>query len=110
MIPFENRTSENMYNKYSLSRLQKTVPEVSSPTHNHLSILPSPHLSLPSNHSLMPFHPLPLQFNWLGFIRAAIDTKLYPELKSLSLSEPVVVRAPQYFKDLFKLLNVTEKR
>ncbi|XP_072567484.1 phosphate-regulating neutral endopeptidase PHEX isoform X2 [Paramormyrops kingsleyae] len=76
MIPFENRTSENMYNKYSLSRLQKTVPE----------------------------------FNWLGFVRACIDTKLYPELKSLSLSEPMVVRAPQYFKDLFKLLNVTEKR
>nr|XP_023701010.1 phosphate-regulating neutral endopeptidase isoform X3 [Paramormyrops kingsleyae] len=76
MIPFENRTSENMYNKYSLSRLQKTVPEV----------------------------------NWLGFVRACIDTKLYPELKSLSLSEPMVVRAPQYFKDLFKLLNVTEKR
>uniref|UniRef100_A0A3B3SR68 Phosphate regulating endopeptidase homolog, X-linked n=1 Tax=Paramormyrops kingsleyae TaxID=1676925 RepID=A0A3B3SR68_9TELE len=41
---------------------------------------------------------------------ACIDTKLYPELKSLSLSEPMVVRAPQYFKDLFKLLNVTEKR
>ncbi|XP_048868278.1 phosphate-regulating neutral endopeptidase PHEX isoform X2 [Brienomyrus brachyistius] len=76
MIPFENRTSENMYNKYSLSRLQKTVPE----------------------------------FNWLGFVRAAMDTKLYPELKYLSSSESVVVRAPQYFKDLFKLLNVTEKR
>uniref|UniRef100_A0A8C9RZX5 Phosphate regulating endopeptidase homolog, X-linked n=1 Tax=Scleropages formosus TaxID=113540 RepID=A0A8C9RZX5_SCLFO len=76
MIPFENRTSENMYNKYSLSRLQRSVPE----------------------------------FNWLGFVKATIDTKLYPELKSLSASEHVIVRAPQYFKELFKLLNSTEKR
>uniref|UniRef100_A0A8C9TN93 Phosphate regulating endopeptidase homolog, X-linked n=1 Tax=Scleropages formosus TaxID=113540 RepID=A0A8C9TN93_SCLFO len=50
------------------------------------------------------------QFNWLGFVKATIDTKLYPELKSLSASEHVIVRAPQYFKELFKLLNSTEKR
>ncbi|MFT7812528.1 phosphate-regulating neutral endopeptidase isoform X1 [Arapaima gigas] len=76
MIPFENRTSENLYNKYSLSRLQKSVPE----------------------------------FSWLEFVKATIDTKLYPELKSMSTSEHVIVRVPQYFKDLFKLLNVTAKR
>ncbi|KAF4095774.1 hypothetical protein G5714_023377 [Onychostoma macrolepis] len=42
VIPYENRTSENMYNKYSLSKLQRTVPD----------------------------------FNWLGFVRAVIDTEL----------------------------------
>lgn len=38
-----------------------------------------------------------------------IDTELYPDLK-ISSSEQVIVRAPQYFKDLFKLINVTETR
>ncbi|XP_063063489.1 phosphate-regulating neutral endopeptidase PHEX [Engraulis encrasicolus] len=75
MIPFENRTSENMYNRYSLSRWQRTVPE----------------------------------FNWMSFIKASIDTKQHPDL-SISSSEPVIVRAPQYFKDLFKLINATEPR
>uniref|UniRef100_A0A8C2EZU3 Phosphate regulating endopeptidase homolog, X-linked n=1 Tax=Cyprinus carpio TaxID=7962 RepID=A0A8C2EZU3_CYPCA len=27
VIPYENRTSENMYNKYSLNKLQRTVPD-----------------------------------------------------------------------------------
>ncbi|KAG1943988.1 membrane metallo-endopeptidase-like [Pimephales promelas] len=75
VIPYENRTSENMYNKYSLSKLQRTIPD----------------------------------FNWLGFVRAVIDTELYPDLK-ISSSEQVIVRAPQHFKDLFKLINVTETR
>ncbi|RXM99060.1 Phosphate-regulating neutral endopeptidase [Acipenser ruthenus] len=61
LIQFENRTTEAMYNKYSLSRLQRTVP----------------------------------QFDWLGYIKAVTDTKLYPELKSLNASEHVIVRAPQ---------------
>ncbi|KAG7487325.1 hypothetical protein MATL_G00022030 [Megalops atlanticus] len=76
LIPFENRTSESMYNKYSLSRLQKTVPE----------------------------------FDWLEFVKAVVDTSLYPELKSISSSEQVIVRAPKYFKDLFKLLGRKDKR
>ncbi|XP_028824345.1 phosphate-regulating neutral endopeptidase PHEX [Denticeps clupeoides] len=75
VIPFENRTSENMYNKYSLSRLQRFVPE----------------------------------FNWLGFVRATIDSNQHPDL-TVSSSEPVIVRAPQYFRDLFKLINSTESR
>uniref|UniRef100_A0A9J8AQL5 Phosphate regulating endopeptidase homolog, X-linked n=1 Tax=Cyprinus carpio carpio TaxID=630221 RepID=A0A9J8AQL5_CYPCA len=75
VIPYENRTSENMYNKYSLNKLQRTVPD----------------------------------FNWLSFVRAVIDTELYPDLK-ISSSEQVIVRVPQYFKDLFKLINATETR
>ncbi|XP_051537866.1 phosphate-regulating neutral endopeptidase PHEX isoform X2 [Myxocyprinus asiaticus] len=75
VIPLENRTSENMYNKYSLSKLQRYIPE----------------------------------FNWLGFVRAVINTELYPDMK-ISSSEQVIVRAPQYLKDLFKLINATETR
>ncbi|KAM9436140.1 phosphate-regulating neutral endopeptidase PHEX [Clarias gariepinus] len=75
MIPYENRTSESMYNRYSLSKLQRSIPE----------------------------------FNWLTFVRAVIDSKLYPDL-SVSSSEQVIVRAPQYLKDLFRLVNVTESR
>ncbi|KAI5091992.1 phosphate-regulating neutral endopeptidase isoform 1, partial [Silurus meridionalis] len=75
MIPYEDRTSENMYNRYSLSKLHRTIPE----------------------------------FNWLAFVRAVIDSKLYPEL-SISSSEQVIVRAPQYLKDLFRLVNVTDSR
>ncbi|KAG7280258.1 hypothetical protein CRUP_035385, partial [Coryphaenoides rupestris] len=29
LVPFEERTSENMYNKYSLSRLQRLIPQTS---------------------------------------------------------------------------------
>ncbi|KAF4075624.1 hypothetical protein AMELA_G00220960 [Ameiurus melas] len=75
MIPYENCTTESMYNRYSLSKLQRTIPG----------------------------------FNWLTFVQAAIDSKLYPDL-SISSSEQVIVRAPQYLKDLFRLLNVTESR
>lgn len=75
MIPFENRTSENMYNKYRLYRWQDSVKD----------------------------------FNWMNFIHACIDSKRYPE-HNISASEHVIVRAPQYFKDLFKLIKSTDKR
>uniref|UniRef100_A0AAQ5X4Y5 Phosphate regulating endopeptidase homolog, X-linked n=1 Tax=Amphiprion ocellaris TaxID=80972 RepID=A0AAQ5X4Y5_AMPOC len=71
LIPYENRTSENMYNRYSLSRLQRSIP----------------------------------QFDWLGFVRAVVESKGDPA-RSISSSEPVIVRAPQYFKDLMKLINL----
>ncbi|KAG9330446.1 hypothetical protein JZ751_024438 [Albula glossodonta] len=50
------------------------------------------------------------EFNWLRFVKASIDSSLYPELRSISTSEQVIVRAPKYFKELFKLLNATKKR
>uniref|UniRef100_A0A7N8X5Y5 Phosphate regulating endopeptidase homolog, X-linked n=1 Tax=Mastacembelus armatus TaxID=205130 RepID=A0A7N8X5Y5_9TELE len=75
LIPYENRTSENMYNKYTLSRLQRTIP----------------------------------QFDWLGFVRAVVESKTDPA-RSISSAEPVIVRAPQYFKDLFKLIDATDPR
>uniref|UniRef100_A0A8C9Z724 Phosphate regulating endopeptidase homolog, X-linked n=1 Tax=Sander lucioperca TaxID=283035 RepID=A0A8C9Z724_SANLU len=75
LIPYENRTSENMYNKLSLSRLQRSIP----------------------------------QFDWLGFVKAVVESKVEP-VRSISSSEPVIVRAPQYFKELFKLINTTDPR
>ncbi|MEQ2265845.1 hypothetical protein XENORESO_013486, partial [Xenotaenia resolanae] len=73
LIPYENRTSENMYNRYSLSRLQRSMP----------------------------------QFDWLGFVKAVVESKDDPSL-SISSSEPVIVRTPKYFKDLMKLINSTD--
>lgn len=29
LVPYENRTSESMYNRYSISRLHRHIPEVS---------------------------------------------------------------------------------
>ncbi|XP_068437863.1 phosphate-regulating neutral endopeptidase PHEX [Clinocottus analis] len=75
LIPYENRNSDNMYNKMSLSDLQSSIP----------------------------------QFDWLGFVKAVVESEADPG-RSVSSSEFVIVRAPQYFKDLFKLLNTTDSR
>ncbi|KAF3703796.1 Metalloendopeptidase -like protein PEX [Channa argus] len=75
LIPYENRTSENMYNRYTLSRLQRSIP----------------------------------QFDWLGYVKAVVESEAEPA-RSISSSEPVIVRAPQYFKELFKLINATDPR
>lgn len=75
LIPYENRTSENMYNNYTIAHLQQLIP----------------------------------QFDWLGFIKAVVESKDDPS-RFVSSGELVIVRAPQYFKDLMKLLNVTDPR
>ncbi|KAM9333255.1 LOW QUALITY PROTEIN: phosphate-regulating neutral endopeptidase PHEX [Pholidichthys leucotaenia] len=76
LIPYENRTSENMYNRYTLSRLQRF---------------------------LIP------QFDWITFVKMVVESKDDPP-RHISSSEPVIVRAPQYFKDLFKLIEATDPR
>ncbi|XP_070112870.1 phosphate-regulating neutral endopeptidase PHEX isoform X3 [Equus asinus] len=50
------------------------------------------------------------QFDWLGYIKKVIDARLYPELKDIDPSENVVVRVPQYFKDLFRILGSERKK
>ncbi|XP_056869200.1 phosphate-regulating neutral endopeptidase PHEX [Takifugu flavidus] len=75
LVPYENRTSESMYNRYSISRLHRHIPE----------------------------------FDWLGFIKRVVETK-EDKSRSISSSEHVIVRVPQYFKDLFKLINNTDPR
>uniref|UniRef100_A0A8B9DZD2 Phosphate regulating endopeptidase homolog X-linked n=1 Tax=Anser cygnoides TaxID=8845 RepID=A0A8B9DZD2_ANSCY len=76
MIPYENRTSEVMYNKMNISELSAMIP----------------------------------QFDWLGYIKKVIDTRLYPELKDIGPSENVIIRVPQYFKDLFRILENERKK
>lgn len=75
LIPYENRTSESMYNKYTLSQLQLSIP----------------------------------QFDWLGFVKAVVRSS-GNTAHTVSSSEPVIVRVPQYFKELFKLINATDPR
>ncbi|XP_063811843.1 phosphate-regulating neutral endopeptidase PHEX [Pseudophryne corroboree] len=50
------------------------------------------------------------QFEWLNFLKKVIDFKLYPKLKDIDSSEHVIVRVPQYFKDLFRILESEDKR
>uniref|UniRef100_A0A3P8PAF9 Phosphate regulating endopeptidase homolog, X-linked n=1 Tax=Astatotilapia calliptera TaxID=8154 RepID=A0A3P8PAF9_ASTCA len=75
LIPYENRTSESMYHKYTLSRLQRSIP----------------------------------QFDWLNFVKTVVESKGDPD-RSISSSEPVIVRVPQYFKELMKLIEATDPR
>ncbi|XP_049605007.1 phosphate-regulating neutral endopeptidase PHEX [Syngnathus scovelli] len=75
IIPYENRTSENMYNRYTLSRLQRQIP----------------------------------QLDWLFLVKSVVESDSDPS-RVVSSSEPVIVRAPQYLRDLVDLLNVTHPR
>ncbi|XP_069617574.1 phosphate-regulating neutral endopeptidase PHEX [Ranitomeya imitator] len=50
------------------------------------------------------------QFDWLTYLKKIIDFKMYPELKDIDSSEEVIVRVPQYFKDLFRILENEDKR
>lgn len=56
------------------------------------------------------FFSLSPQFDWLGYIKKVIDARLYPDLKDIGPSENVVVRVPQYFKDLFRILGSERKK
>ncbi|KAG9485744.1 hypothetical protein GDO78_008697 [Eleutherodactylus coqui] len=50
------------------------------------------------------------QFDWLSFLKKVIDFKMHPELKDIDSSEDVIVRVPQHFKDLFRILENEDKR
>ncbi|KAM9319451.1 phosphate-regulating neutral endopeptidase PHEX [Gastrophryne carolinensis] len=50
------------------------------------------------------------QFDWLNYLKKVIDFKLYPHLKDIDSSENVIVRVPEYFKELFKILESEDKR
>ncbi|XP_068126122.1 phosphate-regulating neutral endopeptidase PHEX [Hyperolius riggenbachi] len=50
------------------------------------------------------------QFDWLGYLKKVIDFKLYPHLKDIDSSENVIVRVPEYFIELFKILQSEDKR
>lgn len=50
------------------------------------------------------------QFDWLTYLKKVIDFKSFPHLKNIDSSEEVIVRVPQYFKDLFRILENEDKR
>lgn len=50
------------------------------------------------------------QFDWLGYLKKVIDSKVHPHLKDIDSSENVIVRVPEYFKELFKILESEDKR
>lgn len=49
------------------------------------------------------------QFDWLAFIKRVVESRDEPA-RSVSSSEHVIVRAPAYFKELFKLIGSTDAR
>uniref|UniRef100_A0A3P8UJQ5 Phosphate regulating endopeptidase homolog, X-linked n=1 Tax=Cynoglossus semilaevis TaxID=244447 RepID=A0A3P8UJQ5_CYNSE len=57
--------------------------------------------------SLQSFIP---QFDWLSFITAVVKSHSEHSSLSITSSEPVIVRAPQYLKDLFKIIHKTDPR
>ncbi|XP_051870387.1 phosphate-regulating neutral endopeptidase PHEX [Pristis pectinata] len=50
------------------------------------------------------------QFDWLRYIRTVIDFEEHPSLTHINSSEEVIVHIPQYFKDLFQLLETVDNR
>lgn len=50
------------------------------------------------------------QFDWLSYLKKVIDFKVHPHLKDIDSSESVIVRVPEYFKELFKILESEDKR
>ncbi|XP_040194186.1 phosphate-regulating neutral endopeptidase PHEX [Rana temporaria] len=50
------------------------------------------------------------QFDWLSYLKKVIDFKVHPHLKDIDSSENVIVRVPEYFKELFKILESEDKR
>uniref|UniRef100_A0A671XVJ8 Phosphate regulating endopeptidase homolog, X-linked n=1 Tax=Sparus aurata TaxID=8175 RepID=A0A671XVJ8_SPAAU len=50
-----------------------------------------------------------LQFDWISFVKTVVESKVEP-VRSIHSSEPVIVRAPHYFKELVKLIQNTDPR
>lgn len=50
-----------------------------------------------------------LQFDWVSFVKTVVESKVEP-VRSIHSSEPVIVRAPHYFKELVKLIQNTDPR
>uniref|UniRef100_G3QMZ2 Phosphate regulating endopeptidase homolog X-linked n=1 Tax=Gorilla gorilla gorilla TaxID=9595 RepID=G3QMZ2_GORGO len=87
----------------SVLRLEIKIAEIMIPHENRTSEAMYNKMNISELSAMIP------QFDWLGYIKKVIDTRLYPHLKDISASENVVVRVPQYFKDLFRILGSERK-
>uniref|UniRef100_A0A4X2KZ37 Phosphate regulating endopeptidase X-linked n=1 Tax=Vombatus ursinus TaxID=29139 RepID=A0A4X2KZ37_VOMUR len=88
----------------SVLRLEIKIAEVMIPHENRTSEAMYNKMNISELSAMIP------QFDWLSYIQKVIDTKLYPDLKDIGPSENVVVRVPQYFKDLFRILGSERKK
>ncbi|XP_034972039.1 phosphate-regulating neutral endopeptidase PHEX isoform X2 [Zootoca vivipara] len=88
----------------SVLKLEVKIAEIMIPHENRTSESMYNKMNISELRTLIP------QFDWLGYIKKVIDTKLYPELKDIDASENVIVRVPQYFKDLFRILESERKK
>ncbi|XP_032186119.1 phosphate-regulating neutral endopeptidase PHEX [Mustela erminea] len=88
----------------SVLRLEIKIAEIMIPHENRTSEAMYNKMNISQLSAMIP------QFDWLGYIKKVIDVKLYPGLKDIGPSENVVVRVPQYFKDLFRILGSERKK
>ncbi|XP_078002260.1 phosphate-regulating neutral endopeptidase PHEX [Phascolarctos cinereus] len=88
----------------SVLRLEIKIAEIMIPHENRTSEAMYNKMNISELSDMIP------QFDWLSYIQKVIDTKLYPDLKDIGPSENVVVRVPQYFKDLFRILGSERKK
>uniref|UniRef100_A0A8C3RSP7 Phosphate regulating endopeptidase homolog X-linked n=2 Tax=Chelydra serpentina TaxID=8475 RepID=A0A8C3RSP7_CHESE len=88
----------------SVLKLEIKIAEIMIPQENRTSETMYNKMNISELSTMIP------QFDWLGYIKKVIDTKLYPHLKDIGPSENVIVRAPQYFKDLFGILEKERKK
>ncbi|XP_048963468.1 phosphate-regulating neutral endopeptidase PHEX isoform X2 [Canis lupus baileyi] len=88
----------------SVLRLESKIAEIMIPHENRTSEAMYNKMNISQLSAMIP------QFDWLGYIKKVIDTRLYPGLKDIGPSENVVVRVPQYFKDLFRILGSERKK
>ncbi|KAL7983716.1 hypothetical protein Chor_000592 [Crotalus horridus] len=88
----------------SVLKLEIRIAEIMIPHENRTSESMYNKMNISELSSMIP------QFDWLAYIKKVIDTKLYSDLKDIDASENVVVRVPQYFKDLFRILERERKK
>ncbi|XP_075855227.1 phosphate-regulating neutral endopeptidase PHEX isoform X2 [Microcebus murinus] len=97
-------TSRAEHDMKSVLRLEIKIAEIMIPHENRTSEAMYNKMNISELSAMIP------QFDWLGYIKKVIDARLYPHLKDIGPSENVVVRVPQYFKDLFRILGSERKK
>nr|XP_032634830.1 phosphate-regulating neutral endopeptidase PHEX [Chelonoidis abingdonii] len=88
----------------SVLKLEIKIAEIMIPQENRTSEIMYNRMNISELSAMIP------QFDWVGYIKKVIDTKLYPHLQDIGPSENVIVRVPQYFKDLFRILEKERKK
>ncbi|XP_074839475.1 phosphate-regulating neutral endopeptidase PHEX [Carettochelys insculpta] len=88
----------------SVLKLEIKIAEIMIPQENRTSETMYNKMNISELSTMIP------QFDWLAYIKKVIDTKLYPDLKDIGPSENVIVRVPQYFQDLFRILGNERKK